>query len=108
MKNKETIEDVRFKAYTEFFESNQDVQMYSFVGGFNKGVKWKQENSNVDVLEFEISTLKSLIQDMDSTIKSKYDEEEVWNMCNELASYFIGGETFDLKGWFEQFKKNKE
>jgi hypothetical protein len=34
-----------------------------------------------------------------------YSEEEVWNICNELASYFIGGDTFDLKEWFEQFKK---
>ena len=72
---------------------------------FNEGVKWVQENSNVDVLEFEIATLKSLITDMDTTIKSKYSEEEVWNMCNELASYFIGGDTFDLKGWFKQFEK---
>lgn len=33
-----------------------------------------------------------------------YSAEEVWYICNELASYFIGGDTFDLKEWFEQFK----
>jgi hypothetical protein len=108
--NKETIEDARFKAYTDFFESNQDVEMYSFVGGFNKGSKWQQENSNVDVLEFEIATLKSLITDMDTTIKSKYSEEEVKSFALQ-AVCFIGG-NWDSSNlmkkfneWFEQFKK---
>ena len=34
-----------------------------------------------------------------------YNGEEVWNICNELASYFIGGDTFDLQEWFKQHKK---
>ena len=34
-----------------------------------------------------------------------YSGEEVYNICGELCSYFIGGDTFDLKEWFEQFKK---
>lgn len=76
---------------------------------FNEGVKWVQENSNVDVLEFEIATLKSLITDMDATIKSKYSEEEVneiisesWNSCEDNE-----GETFTevRKRIIEQFKK---
>lgn len=34
-----------------------------------------------------------------------YKEKEVYNICSELCSYFIGGDTFDLKEWFKQFKK---
>ena len=41
---------------------------------------------NVEVLEFEIKTLKSLIQDMDATIKSKYDEE-VLEQINSFCSW---------------------
>jgi DNA-binding ferritin-like protein len=97
--NKETIDEVAERLF------NQVKGGITSVSAFKKGAKWERENSNLDVLEFEIATLKSLITDMDATIKSKYGEEEVWNMCNELASYFIGGDTFDLKGWFKQFEK---
>ena len=48
-----------------------------FGNGWDKAIQWQQENSNINTLEFEISILKSLIQDMDATIKSKYSEEEV-------------------------------
>ena len=44
---------------------------------FIEGAKWQQENSNTNDLDFEIKALKSLIQDMDATVKSKYSEEEV-------------------------------
>ena len=33
-----------------------------------------------------------------------YSEEVVLGICGELCSHFIGGDTFDLKKWFEQFK----
>jgi DNA-binding ferritin-like protein len=101
--NKETIDEVAERLF------NQVKGGITSVSAFKKGAKWERENSNVDVLEFEIATLKSLITDMDATIKSKYSEEEVneiisesWNSCEDNE-----GETFTevRKRIIEQFKK---
>ena len=84
MKNKETLEEVFDEIDDKLCRYSTEESEYwnHYKIGVLDGLKWQQQRS--------------------------YSEEEVWNMCNELASYFIGGDTFDLKGWFEQFKKNKE
>jgi hypothetical protein len=70
----------------------------------------QQENSNENALDFEIKALKSLIQDMDATIKSKYSEEEVDNIIDSfIENLEIYNPTFKVprKKWFEQFSKLK-
>jgi hypothetical protein len=69
---------------------------------FTAGYKSAQENSNINALEFEIVALKSLIQDMDATIKSKYSEEEVMEMFHNLSMHLPLHYEFLVK---EQFKK---
>jgi hypothetical protein len=59
----------------------------------------------VDVLKCPIEGLYTVIPKEEPKQERSYSEEEVWNLCNELASYFIGGDTFDLQEWFEQRKK---
>jgi len=71
----ETLEEA-FEKNAQCLDAFENKNTYEY--GFKDGAKWQQERS--------------------------YSEEEVWNMCNELASYFIGGDTFDLQEWFEQFK----
>ena len=85
---KETLEEVAEKmlwteAFTQLFPkwNSKDVleqREQAEIKAFIQGAKWQQERS--------------------------YSEEEVENICGELCSYFIGGDTFDLKEWFEQFK----
>ena len=76
---------------------------------FTAGYKSAQENSNINALEFEIAALKSLIQDMDATIKSKYSEEDMkqfGDWCrNGLLNTEYGFEKLDehLEQW-KQFK----
>lgn len=88
----ETLEEAAEKEYPTIHEQYQ-------YDAFIEGAKWQKENSNINALEFEIKALKSLIQDMDATIKSKYSEEEVLEMLNPF-----GSEKY-IKQWFEQFKK---
>jgi hypothetical protein len=110
MKNKETLEEVFDKIDDKLCRYSTEESEYwnHYKIGVLDGLKWQQENSNVDVLEFEISTLKSLIQDMDSTIKSKYSEEEVVSFIHKFIKehqpqlpYLIGG----INMWFQQYKK---
>jgi hypothetical protein len=68
------------------------------------GAKWQQENSNINALEFEIAALKSLIQDMDATIKSKYSEEEVLELLQDFAND-LSDNVINIKFWFNKFKK---
>lgn len=83
MKNKETLEEAMANSYIDFAKSNEDVSLYSFVAGWDKGVKYQQKRS--------------------------YSEEEVneiiaeaWNSCEDNE-----GETFTevRKRIIEQFKK---
>jgi hypothetical protein len=71
-------------------------------------IDMKQENSNVNALDFEIKALKSLIQDMDATIKSKYSEEEVIELLYKRDLYMLNrDESLELElteEWFEKFK----
>ena len=71
----ETLEDARFKAYTDFFESNQDVEMYSFVGGFNKGSKWQQERSYSELVDL-LERLTPIYRE-DSDSYEKYDKKRL-------------------------------
>ena len=75
---KETLEEAAISNYKKMYEGEpltQDVP----IDAFKRGYKLAR--------------------------KQMYTKKDVWNMCNELASYFIGGDTFDLKEWFKQFKK---
>jgi hypothetical protein len=72
--------------------------------------KYQQENSNENALYFEISALKSIIQDMDATIKSLFNDDEVLNLCGHFAVEIQrqnkrGQYPIEIKGWF---KRNKE
>jgi hypothetical protein len=70
---------------------------------FEEGVKWERENMNINALNFEISALKSIINDLDAKMKSLYNEEEVKIIISEaLQSALV---KVDLKQWFKQFKK---
>ena len=73
-----------------------------YLEGIEEGAKWQQENSNINALDFEIAALKSLIQDMDATVKSKYSEEEVMDMFHNLSTHLPLHYEFLVK---EQFKK---
>ena len=79
IKEKETLEEVAERLYpTDYGVKSKDILNIIKQDTFINGAKWQMERS--------------------------YSEEEVWNICNELASYFIGGDTFNLKKWFKQFK----
>lgn len=72
--------------------------------------KYQQEKSNENALHFEISALKSLIQDMDATIKSLFTDDEVLNLCGHFAVEIQrqnkrGQYPIQIKSWFE---RNKE
>jgi hypothetical protein len=42
---KETLEETKAQAWIDFARTNKDVDMYSFVIGYDKGAKWQQERS---------------------------------------------------------------
>jgi hypothetical protein len=81
----------------------------------------KEEDVEEETIEeYFLSSMKNVLQYkndaqairfMEKYYEAKKEEEgvynggEVWNICNELASYFIGGDTFDLQEWFKQHKK---
>ena len=68
----------------------------------NQDINYSGRTVDITTLDFEILTLKSIIQDMDATIKSKYSEEEVKHIVSEaLQSALV---KFDLEQWFKQFK----
>ena len=76
---------------------------------FEDGIKWQQENSNINALEFEIAALKSLIQDMDATIKSKYSEEEVLAMLSEVRKgSMVTSSTNNRTYWEFDIKSEKK
>jgi hypothetical protein len=102
----ETLEE----AFDRIFDSI-DYVLFDYTS-FEQGAKWQQENSNENALEFEIKALKSLIQDMDATIKSKYSEEDLKSAFKVGFSIGYGSDVhaIDEKNitcneWFEKFKK---
>jgi len=79
---------------------------------FEQGAKWQKYNFNINALEFEIKALKSLIQDMDATIKSKYNEEDLKSAFKVGFSIGYGSPVNGLDSkdetcevWLNQFKK---
>ena len=82
----ETLEEAKAQAWIDFAKTNKDVDMYSFVIGYDKGAKWQQEQD-----------------------KNKYSEEEVINILNEYGYVIINEDKINsigtIKKWFEQFKK---
>ena len=75
----------------------------------------KQDNSNINALDFEIKALKSIIIDMDATIKSLFNDDEVLNLCGHFSVEIQrqnkrGQYPIQIKDWFERNKdkfKNK-
>ena len=96
MKNKETLEE----AISKFFDNKKhptSLEIAEF------GAKWQQENSNINALEFEIAALKSIIQDMDATVKSKYSEEDMVKFVSFVGKNYIKAKGFYyVKGDFEK------
>ena len=43
MKNKEALEQIKAQAWIDFAKTNKDVEMYSFVVGFDRGHELAQE-----------------------------------------------------------------
>lgn len=79
----ETLEEARANSYINFAKSNEDVSAYSFVAGWDKGAKWKEERS--------------------------YSEEEVKEILKLRLNWFgISSNAFEDNKWFEQFKKVKQ
>lgn len=77
-KRQETLKEIAERLYPnrEFFLTRfQDIERKAFI----KGYKLAQEKS--------------------------YSEKKVFNICSELSSYFISGDNFDLKEWFDKIKK---
>ena len=73
---------------------------------FKEGAKWQAENSNVNALDFEIKALKSLIQYMDATIKSKYSDEDMVKFVSFVGKNYIKAKGFYyMKGDFEKSMK---
>jgi hypothetical protein len=84
-------------------EHIKDIKYPTLIQCAEFGAKWQKENSNINALEFEIKALKSLIQDMDATIKSKYSEEEVLDLLQNFAND-LSDNVINIKFWFEKFK----
>lgn len=85
----ETLEEARANSYINFAKSNEDVSAYSFVAGWDKGVKWQQEQD-----------------------KNKYSEEEVLSILEDYDREFklntfayTAPCRFTVREWFE--KKTK-
>jgi hypothetical protein len=103
----ETPEEAGEKLYPNrecFLHRFQDIERKAFA----EGVKWQKYNSNINALDFEIKALKSLIQDMDATIKSKYSEEEVLEILKMYRNSIMEVNPIDiiyLDKWFNQLKK---
>jgi len=105
-KQETTLEEAAEKLFIE--QKLNTYTPYNFKDAFTEGAKWQRDNSNVELLQFEISTLKSIIQDMDATIKSKYSEEDI-REAYEFAIENVqlgrnGYEWVMFSEWFEQFK----
>jgi len=103
----ETLEEAAENNYPlEIWSEEQSlIRKLAFI----KGAKWMQEQMYSEE-EPDYEKIKQALIEFKKTPMTfvpderMYSEEEVWNMCNELASYFIDGDTFDLQEWFNQFK----
>ena len=96
--------DVRVNTNTTEFQIQQLII---------KGAKWEQENSNVNALHFEIDALKRLVKVLEHQQERSYSEEEVYELLLKHQSAYRSAVrntspldwSFDIKQWFEQFKK---
>jgi hypothetical protein len=88
----ETLEEVKANSYIDFAKSNEDVSMYSFVAGWDRAIKWQQEQD-----------------------KNKFSEEDIMKAVKFGELYRSEGSkslfekkgttpTEVLKKWIEQLK----
>lgn len=104
-KNKQVYLDKLAEDYLlSSVERNQYGDELSFIDGY----KLAQENSNENALEFEIAALKSLIQDMDATIKSKYSEKEVIRFADWILHKRFEMRSDNHQNWWGKFNEEKD
>jgi hypothetical protein len=82
----ETLEEVKANSYIDFTKSNEDVSMYSFVAGWDRAIKWQQEQ---DKNKYSEEDMKSSFQ---VGFNVGYNDEE-------SPSYL----TFEE--WIKEYKK---
>ena len=59
----EAIEDATENSFlANKLENSNAVEKANYIAGFREGVKWQQENSNENALDFEIDALKKEIK----------------------------------------------
>lgn len=68
----ETLEEAKAQAWIDFAKTNKDVDMYSFVIGFNKGYKLAQERM---YSEMDIVLILSKFRDMKMIAFSEWFEK---------------------------------
>lgn len=124
----ETLEEARANSYIDFAKYNKEVDMYSFVAGFNNGVKWEDKPKQETLEEAARSNYKRLYEGEPLTQevpidafkrgyrlaeKQSYSEEEVMELLNKSCDYIYTSSKIGtdkklmpnlLRGWFEQFK----
>lgn len=100
---KETIEEAFYRIRKSINYEEFDFTSFEF------GVNWERGNADTNALDFEIKALKSIILDMDATIKSLFNDDEVFNLCTHLAVEIIRQNRnkkhpIEIKQWFERNK----
>jgi hypothetical protein len=68
----ETLEEARANSYIDFAKSNQEVEMYSFVVGFNRGAKWQEQQTIEEV--FEWLTTNNYLTDLKETMIKDFNK----------------------------------
>ena len=100
----ETLEEAKAQAWIDFARTNKDVDMYSFVIGYDKGVKLRQEQDKKMYSEEELPTevdsiLAKITHQNDLGLSQWY---EVVYYDNKWCSY-SGSKTFEdgerVVGW---------
>lgn len=120
---KEKFEEARANSYIEFAKSNLEVDMYSFVAGFNKGVEWEDEPKQEPLEEAARSTYKRLYEGEPLTQevpidafkrgyrlaeKQRYSVEEVIQLVEDFKQHLVKvpvDKMLSFKEWFETFGK---
>jgi hypothetical protein len=105
----ETIEEAFYR-----IRKSIDYEEFDFTS-FEFGVNWERGNADTNALDFEIKALKSIISDMDATLKNLFNDDEVFNLCTHFAVEIIRQNRnkkhpIEIKEWFERNKdkfKNK-
>lgn len=121
MTDKETLEEARANSYIDFAKYNKEVDMYSFVAGFNNGVKWEDKHKQETLEEAELKekefykymakqdSWKSIGLIIQEFIQLKLKEQQERSYSDEevlqLLVRAVTEEYNNLNKWFEQFKK---